>query len=613
MSMGHSAWEAFISYRRDPSVKNRKIDRAVIKRIISFAHPFRKLIYVFLILVVIDALLVVAQPLLFRRIIDSGITPGNASVVVSSALIIALLAVISAGVDALERWHSSRIGEGLIYDLRVKVFDHVQRQPIAFFTRTQTGALVSRLNNDVLGAQAAFTSTLSGVVSNSIILVIVLWTMLLLSWQITLAALVLIPLFLVPARYIGRHLQQLTRTQMSVNAEVGQQMNERFNVAGALLVKLLGRPDDELLMFSKRAAQVRDIGVKIAMSNHVFFASLMLVASLATALIYGIGGVLVIDAAITLGTLLALTALLARLYGPLTALSNVRVDVMTALVAFERVFEILDLPPKIIDSPDAVDLPNGPLSVQFRDVMFAYPTRDEVALASLESVAVEESAIIEKRDVLVGVSFSVPAGASAALVGPSGQGKTTIANLICRLYDVSDGSVLLNGVDVRDVSSKSLHSRVSVVTQDAHFFHDTIRMNLLFAAPHATQEQMWQACERARIAEVIRNTPMGLDTVVGDRGYRLSGGEKARLSIARLLLTKPGVVILDEATAHLDTENEKLVQDALGEALSGRTAIVIAHRLSTIEDVDEVLLVDEGKVRSVDKEAVLASAVLPRV
>ena len=612
MSMGHSAWEAFISYRRDPSVKDKKIDRAVIRRIISFAHPFRRLIYVFLILVVIDALLVVAQPLLFRRIVDAGITPGNVSVVIWSAVLIAALAVVSAGVDALERWHSSRIGEGLIYDLRVKVFDHVQRQPIAFFTRTQTGALVSRLNNDVLGAQAAFTSTLSGVVSNSIILVIVLWTMLLLSWQITLAALVLIPLFLVPARYIGRHLQQLTRTQMTVNAEVGQQMNERFNVAGALLVKLLGRPDDELAMFSRRAAQVRDVGVKIAMSNHVFFASLMLVASLATALIYGIGGVLVIDAAITLGTLLALTALLARLYGPLTALSNVRVDVMTALVAFERVFEILDLPPKIKDKPDAIDLPPGPLSIEFRDVSFSYPTRDEVALASLESVAVEESATAEKRVVLDRVSFEVPAGGSAALVGPSGQGKTTIAHLICRLYDVTSGSVRLNGVDVRDVSSKSLHSRVSVVTQDAHFFHDTIRMNLTFAAPSATEIEMWQACERARIADVIRNAPMGLDTVVGDRGYRLSGGEKARLSIARLLLTKPGVVILDEATAHLDTENEKLVQEALANALAGRTALVIAHRLSTIEDVDEVFLVDEGEVRQVNKSEVLATSALPR-
>ncbi len=612
MSMGHSAWEAFISYRRDPSVKDKKIDRAVIRRIISFAHPFRRLIYVFLILVVIDALLVVAQPLLFRRIVDAGITPGNVSVVIWSAVLIAALAVVSAGVDALERWHSSRIGEGLIYDLRVKVFDHVQRQPIAFFTRTQTGALVSRLNNDVLGAQAAFTSTLSGVVSNSIILVIVLWTMLLLSWQITLAALVLIPLFLVPARYIGRHLQQLTRTQMTVNAEVGQQMNERFNVAGALLVKLLGRPDDELAMFSRRAAQVRDVGVKIAMSNHVFFASLMLVASLATALIYGIGGVLVIDAAITLGTLLALTALLARLYGPLTALSNVRVDVMTALVAFERVFEILDLPPKIKDKPDAIDLPPGPLSIEFRDVSFSYPTRDEVALASLESVAVEESATVEKRVVLDRVSFEVPSGGSAALVGPSGQGKTTIAHLICRLYDVTSGSVRLNGVDVRDVSSKSLHSRVSVVTQDAHFFHDTIRMNLTFAAPGATEIEMWQACERARIADVIRNAPMGLDTVVGDRGYRLSGGEKARLSIARLLLTKPGVVILDEATAHLDTENEKLVQEALANALAGRTALVIAHRLSTIEDVDEVFLVDEGEVRKVNKSEVLATSALPR-
>lgn len=608
MSMGDGAWDAFMSYRKDQSVKDRRADRAVIRRIIGFANPFRRMIVFFLVLVVAGALLVVAQPLLFRHIVDAGITPGDVQVVIFSALAIAGLAVIGSVVDGFERWFSSRIGEGLIYDLRVKVFDHVQRQSIAFFTRTQTGALVSRLNNDVIGAQAAFTSTLSGVVSNSIVLIVVLWTMLLLSWQITLAALLLIPLFLIPARYIGRHLQGLTRHQMTVNAEVGQQMNERFNVAGALLVKLMGRPEDELASFSHRAGQVRDAGVKIAMSNHIFFASLMLMASLATAVIYGVGGVLVIDAAITLGTLLALTALLARLYGPLTALSNVRVDIMTALVAFERVFEILDLPPRVIDKPNAKSLPRGPLAIEFKDVWFSYPTRDEVALASLESVAVVEEVIKEKRDVLLGVSFHVPAGGSAALVGPSGQGKTTIASLVSRLYDPTKGQVLLGGHDLRDVTARSLHACVGVVTQDAHFFHDTIRMNLLFAAPGASESQLWQACERARIADLIRSTPMGLDTVVGDRGYRLSGGEKARLSIARLLLTHPGVVILDEATAHLDTENEKLVQEALGEALSGRTALVIAHRITTIADVDEVFLVDSGRVSRADKAEVLATA-----
>ena len=611
--MGDGAWDAFMSYRKDQSVKDRKIDRQVIRRIVGFANPFRRMILSFLVLVVVGALLVVAKPLLFRHIVDAGITPGDVRVVVLSALAIAVLAIFAALVDGFERLFSSRIGEGLIYDLRVKVFDHVQRQSIAFFTRTQTGALVSRLNNDVIGAQAAFTSTLSGVVSNSIVLIVVLWTMLLLSWQITLAALLLIPLFLIPARYIGRHLQGLTRHQMTVNAEVGKQMNERFNVAGALLVKLMGRPKDELNAFSNRAAQVRDAGVKIAMSNHIFFASLMLMASLATAVIYGVGGVLVIDTAITLGTLLALTALLARLYGPLTALSNVRVDIMTALVAFERVFEILDLPPKVIDKPHAIALPKRPLSIEFRDVWFSYPTRDEVALASLESVAVVEDIAAEKRDVLRGVNFQVLEGHIAALVGPSGQGKTTIAALLSRLYDPTRGQVMLGGHDLRDVTASSLHACVGVVTQDAHFFHDTIRINLLFAAPQASEAELWQACERARIANLIRSTPMGLDTVVGDRGYRLSGGEKARLSIARLLLTHPGVVILDEATAHLDTENEKLVQEALAEALSGRTALVIAHRLSTIADVDEVFLVDVGHVTRADKAQVLASAGLSLV
>jgi ATP-binding cassette subfamily B protein len=594
MSMMSPTMMARRSFARDEGVKDHKLAPGTVRRILGYAKPYRGLIVGFLVLLVVGSLLVVAQPLLFRRIVDDGITPGNAGVVTSSALLVAGIAVVDAVVGLISRWQSSRIGEGLIYDLRREVFGHVQRQPIAFFTRTQTGALVSRLNNDVIGAQQAFTSTLSGVLGNLISLVIVLGTMFALSWQITLASLVLVPMFILPARWMGRRLAALTRQQMQMNSDMSTQMTERFNVGGALLTKLFGRPREEDAEFGDRAGRVRDIGVRIAMANRYFFTALTLVAALATALVYGLGGNLVIGGAMTLGTLLALTGLLAQLYGPLTALSNVRVDVMTALVSFERVFEVLDLPPLITEPPDPVTLPDGPVGVSFRDVDFHYPAAAEVSLASLEAVAVEESR--QSDQVLHGVDFDIQPGAMVALVGPSGAGKTTITQLVARLYDADSGEVLLDGTDVRDASLESLRSTVGYVTQDAHLFHDTIEANLRYAAPHATEEQIWEACEDAQIADLLRTLPDGLSTVVGDRGYRLSGGEKQRLAIARLLLKRPGVVVLDEATAHLDSENERAVQRALAAALRGRTSLVIAHRLSTVRDADQILVVEGGRI-----------------
>ncbi len=585
---------AMRSFRRDESVVEHKLAPGTVRRILGYATKYKRLIVGFLFLLIIDSLLVVAQPLLFRRIVDDGITPGDAAVVTVTAGLIALLAFFDAAVGLVSRWQSAQIGEGLIYDLRAQVFAHVQRQPIAFFTRTQTGALVSRLNNDVIGAQQAFTSTLSGVLGNLISLVVVLITMFALSWQITLASLVLVPLFILPAKWMGRRLATLTRQQMQLNSDMSTQMTERFNVGGALLAKLFGRPAQEDADFSGKAARVRDIGVQIAMANRYFLTALTLVAALATALVYGLGGNLVITGAMTLGTLLALVGLLAQLYGPLTQLSNVRVDVMTALVSFERVFEVLDLPPLITQREGARGLPPGPVSVQFDDVNFHYPAQHEVSLASLESVAVEESRSSDQ--ILFGVDFEIPAGAMVALVGPSGAGKTTITQLVSRLYDVDSGAIRLGGEDVRDLTLATLRETVGYVTQDAHMFHDTILANLRYAAPDATEQQIWAACDDAQIADLIRSLPDGLDTVVGDRGYRLSGGEKQRLAIARLLLKRPGVVVLDEATAHLDSENERAVQRALAAALQGRTSLVIAHRLSTVRDADLILVVENGRI-----------------
>jgi len=586
---GHSAWVTARSYSRDRSVGAKKLAPGTWRRVLTYARPYRRWIFAFL-----DAVLVVLTPLLLKRLIDDGVTPGRVGVVVVIAVVVAVLALVDAVASMAQRWYSSRIGEGLIYDLRTEVFDHVLRQPIAFFTRTQTGALVSRLNNDVIGAQQAFTSTLAGVVSNVVSLVLVVTTMLVLSWPITVAALVLVPLFLLPARRIGARLAVLTRQSMQLNAEMASRMTERFNVAGALLVKLFGRAEIEDAEFADRAGRVRDIGVKIAMNNRVFFAALTLIAALATSLVYGIGGVLTIKGTITVGTLIALASLLSRLYGPLTALTNVRIDIMTALVSFERVFEVLDLQPLVADRPDAGELPAGPLAVELEDVRFAYPGADQVSLASLEQVAVADRRGGE--EVLHGVSLRVEPGQMLALVGPSGAGKTTVTALMSRLYDVTGGAVRVGGLDVRDVTIDSLHARIGVVTQEAHMFHDTIRANLAYARPDASEEQMLAALRAAQIADLVLALPEGLDTVVGDRGHRLSGGEKQRIALARLLLKAPGVVVLDEATAHLDSESEAAVQRALDQALTGRTSIVIAHRLSTVRAADVIAVVEGGRV-----------------
>ena len=594
MAMTGGPWSTLRSYTRDPSVKEKKLAPGTVRRILSYATPYKLIISFFIVTLVLDALLVVAQPLLFKRIVDQGITPGDAAVVTWCAILLVVVALLDAILGLVGRYWSSRIGEGLIFDLRTAVFGHVQRQPIAFFTRAQTGALVSRLNNDVIGAQQAFTSTMSGVLGNVISLVTVLIAMLVLSWPITVGALILLPIFILPAKWMGRRLQSLTREQMQLNADMSTQMTERFNVSGALLVKLFGRPADEDASFSDKSGRVRDIGVRIAMANRYFFAALTLVAALATAMVYGFGGNAVIRGAMTLGTLLALAGLLAQLYGPLTSLSNVRVDVMTALVSFERVFEVLDLPPLVTEKPDAKVVPAGPAAVEFSHVDFAYPRAEEVSLASLESVARTTSR--QDGPVLTDVSFRVEPGRMLALVGPSGAGKTTITQLIARLYDTTNGSVSVAGMDVRDATLESLHATVGAVTQDAHMFHDTIRSNLKYAKPEATEEQIWKACDDANIGDLIRSLPDGLDTVVGDRGHRLSGGEKQRIAIARLLLKAPSVVVLDEATAHLDSESEAAVQRALATALQGRTSVVVAHRLSTVREADEILVINKGTV-----------------
>jgi ATP-binding cassette subfamily B protein len=604
----NNPWMAMRSLTRDSEVTKKKLAPGTVRRIAGFATPYKFEITIFLALVIVDAVISVAIPLLFRVVIDEVDTNGNGSrsVVMGVALAIAGIAIFDAGLSLIQRYFSARVGEGLIYDLRTRVFGHVQRMPVAFFTRTQTGALVSRLNTDVIGAQQAITSTLSNVVSNVVGLVLVITAMLFLSWQITIGALVLLPVFLLPARWVGRKLQGISRRAMQLNADMSTTMTERFNVSGALLVKIFGRLGDEERQFARKAGEVRDIGVTQAMYGRVFFTGLTLVASLATALVYGVGGLLVLDDSITLGTLVALAALLSRLYGPLTALSNVQVDVMTALVSFERVFEILDLPPMVDDKPDATVLPQGASAVEFRSVSFRYPTASEVSLASLESVAVLDQA--PSQQVLFDVSFDVRPGTMTALVGPSGAGKTTITALVARFYDVTSGSVRVGDHDVSDVTLESLHSVVGVVTQDAHMFHDTIRANLLYARPEASEPDLVEACKAAQIWDLVTSLPDGLDTMVGDRGYRLSGGEKQRLAIARLLLKAPDVVVLDEATAHLDSESEVAVQRALETALAGRTSLVIAHRLSTVRGADEILVVDGGRIVERGRHGALLAA-----
>ncbi len=593
-TMAGGAGSAMRSLSKDQSVKNHKVSRETFRRILAFARPYRRFISAFLVLVVVGSALVVATPLLLQRLVDDGVTPGNRRVVVVLALIVAGLAFVEAAVGLVQRFLSARIGEGLIFDLRTQVFSHVQSQPIAFFTRAQTGALVTRLNSDVVGAQQAFTSTLSSVVSNIVSLVLVTGAMMALSWQITVAALVLLPVFYLPARAVGTKLQALTRESMQLNADLATRATERFNVAGALLVTLFGRPADEDAEFEDRAGRVRDIGVRIAMIGRVFFTSLTLVAALATALVYGVGGWLAISGTLTIGTLLALAALLGRLYGPITALANVRVDVMSALVSFERVFEILDLPSLVTDPDDPVDLPDGPVSVELDGVRFTYPSADQVSLASLETVSSGDRE--GSGPVLRGVDLEVRPGQLVALVGPSGAGKTTITSLVARLYDPTEGAVRVGGVDLRSARLKDVHDRIGVVTQDAHMFHDTVRANLLYARPDASDTQLEEALRAAQVWTLVASLPQGLDTVVGDRGHRLSGGEKQRLALARLLLKAPSVVVLDEATAHLDSESEAAVQRALDTALDGRTALVIAHRLSTVRGANLIAVVDGGRI-----------------
>ncbi len=582
------------SLRHDDSVKKQKLPPGTVRRIARFAAPYRRPLVFFFVLIVLDALITAANPLLYRAVIDDGIGRDDAGLVVTLALVVAGLAVADAVITLFQRFVSSRIGEGLIYDMRTRVYDHISRMPIAFFTRTQTGALVSRLNNDVLGAQAAFTNTFSSVVGNMLTVAVTLVAMLILSWQITLLALVILPVFLIPARFVGRRLAKLTRDGYNLNSLMSSTMTERFNVSGALLVKLYGHQGEEESVFSGRAAEVRDIGITQSMYSGVFFVALLLTASLATALVYGVGGVFAAHGELQIGTVVALTAYLNRLYGPLTALSNVQVDVMTALVSFDRVFEVLDLEPLIADKPDAVAIPRGPATIELEHVDFSYPTAEEVSLASLESVAVLEHA--PRHQVLFDVSFTALPGQLVALVGPSGAGKTTISHLVPRLYDVRAGSVRLNGVDVRDATLESVADLVGVVTQDAHLFHETIRSNLAYARPDASDEEIWDALRAAQIAPLVEALPDGLDTLVGDRGYRLSGGEKQRIAIARLLLKGPDIVVLDEATAHLDSESEAAVQLALATALAGRTSIVIAHRLSTVRNADQILVIDDGRV-----------------
>ncbi|MGW2590579.1 ABC transporter ATP-binding protein [Streptomyces sp. NPDC001515] len=593
MSMEVTAWSSMHS-AMNAQEDRRPFSRATVRRIAAFARPRRGEVYRYLLLSVVMALLAVATPVLAGKVVDAIVQGKESGTVTRLALLIAVIAVAEAGLGLLTRLLSARLGEGLILDLRTAVFDHVQRMPVAFFTRTRTGALVSRLNNDVIGAQRAFSNTLSGVVSNLVTLVLTLTVMLTISWQITLLALVLLPVFVVPARRMGARMARLQREAAAHNAAMGTQMTERFSAPGATLVKLFGRPADESAEFAARASRVRDIGVRTAMAQSTFITALTLVSALALALVYGLGGYYALRGTLEAGAVVALALLLTRLYAPLTALAGARVEVMSALVSFERVFEILDLKPLIAEKPDARRVPDGPVSVEFDGVSFGYPAADKVSLASLEEVATLDSR--GGTRVLHEVSFRAEPGRMVALVGSSGAGKSTIAQLLPRLYDAEEGAVRLGGVDVRDLTAESIRETLGMVTQDGHLFHESVRSNLTLARPGASEEEIWDALRRARLEGLVASLPDGLDTVVGERGYRLSGGERQRLTIARLLLARQRVVILDEATAHLDSTSEAAVQEALAEALEGRTAVVIAHRLSTVRAADLILVIEEGRV-----------------
>ena len=602
----HAGWMALRTLSSDQSVKSAKLKPGTLKRIFAYAIPYKSTFVLFLFCLIADAFLTIATPLLLRELIDNGVIPKDRAVVTTMAIAVAVLALLTAAVNIVVRWISAKIGEGLIYDLRSQVFRHVQEQSIAFFTRTQTGALISRINSDVIGAQRAFTSTFSGIISNVLTLILVVGTMLALSWQITVASLLLLPIFLAPTKWIGGRLQGYTRDSFEINAEMSSTMTERFNVSGALLVKLYGNIENESVLFKKRARKVADIGISMAMLNTFFFIALISIAALATAIAYGIGGQLAIDGSITVGSLIAITTLLARLYGPLVSLATVRVDVMGALVSFERVFEVLDLEPMVKESASAITLASQTPVISFEEVRFTYPNAQQISLASLESASLPE--LKESEEILKGISFMAAAGTVTALVGPSGAGKTTISALLPRLYDVSSGAIKIDGIDIRELSVDSLRSSIGVVMQDSHLFHDTITANLLYAKGDATFDEMKKACQSAQIWDLVTSLPNGLETMVGERGHRLSGGEKQRLAIARLLLKSPSIVILDEATAHLDSENEELVQTALAQALSGRTSIVIAHRLSTVMNADQILVLENGLIRERGKHEELVQA-----
>ncbi|MFD5058798.1 ABC transporter ATP-binding protein [Streptomyces sp. NPDC058394] len=593
MSMEATAWTQLHNVM-NAQQDRRPFDRNTLRRIAAFARPHRRRVALFLVLSVATALLAVATPVLAGRVVNAIVAGKEAGTVTRLAVLIAVIAVAEAGLGLVGRWLSANLGEGLILDLRTAVFDHVQRMPIAFFTRTRTGALVSRLNNDVIGAQRAFSNTLSGVVSNVVTLLLTLGVMLSISWQITALALVLLPVFVLPARRMGVRMARLQREAAAHNAAMGTRMTERFSAPGATLIKLFGRPADESAEFAARAGRVRDIGVRTAMAQSAFITALTLVSALALALVYGLGGYYTLRGQLDAGAVVALALLLTRLYAPLTALAGARVEVMSALVSFERVFEVLDLKPLIEEKPDARAVPEGPVSVEFDDVRFGYPSADKVSLASLEDVATLDTR--GGTEVLRGVSFRAEPGQTVALVGSSGAGKSTIAQLLPRLYDTDEGAVRIGGIDVRDLSADTLRDTLGMVTQDGHLFHESVRANLLLARPEATEEDLWDALRRSRLDGLVASLPDGLDTVVGERGYRLSGGERQRLTIARLLLARQRVVILDEATAHLDNTSEAAVQEALAEALQGRTAVVIAHRLSTVRTADLILVVENGQV-----------------
>jgi ATP-binding cassette subfamily B protein len=582
------------SMRQDRAVLQHRVKKGTARRMLTFAVPYKKILAIFVPVVILDAVIAAINPLILRSLIDNGILKKDEHLIIILALVVGGLALFDAGLALTERRISAYIGEYLIYDMRAKVFRHVQRMPLAFFSRTQTGALVSRLNNDVIGAQQAFTDLLSNVVGNLVTVVIVVGVMFFLSWPITLAALLLVPVFLVPARFVGQRIGSLTKEGYNLNSEMNMVMQERFQVGGAMLVKLMGRPEVEAQSFEAKAGRVRDIGIAQATYARVFFVALSLTASLATAIVYGVGGVAAVHGALMVATVVALTTYLTRLYQPLTQLSNLNLDVMTALVSFERLFEVLDIVPMIDEAPDAVAIPRGNASIEFDHVNFTYPSAREVSLASLESVAVLESGA--RSEVLHDVSFSVEPGQMVALVGPSGAGKTTISSLVPRLYDVTEGSVRISGIDVRQATAASLRDTVGVVTQDPHLFHDTLRANLIYARPEAKEAEIIAALDQAQIGHIVADLPDGLDTVIGERGYRLSGGEKQRVALARLLLKAPDIVVLDEATAHLDSESEAAVQRALRQTLSGRTSLVIAHRLSTVREADELLVIDDGRI-----------------